>query len=208
MPKGVVSKVFVKDWDDGTKAYSFKLQGDDTFYRLGKITPQFAEGASIQFDAVTKGQNTYVNESPAPWVGDGTSLAPAVQSVRQDSNGGYYKGSGKKPFGKSEEEKAYWKGREVRDVTVQQKIEIQAARNAAIQTASFMWEKELVKVPTKQADKYDAFLVLVDQIADTFQKLTEAKITDSNGRVAESSTVAANTSPPAVTQPSSSAWEE
>lgn len=181
MPKGVVSKIFEKQWDDG-KTYSFKLSGDETFYRLGKISPQFSEGSSIQFDAVTKGANTYVNEAPSPWTDGGATQAPAIPTtggVYSGGQGGYKGGAGKKPYGKSEEEKVYWKARELRDVTVQKKIEIQAARNAALVAATFMWKEELVKVPTKQADKYDAFLTLVDLVADTFQKLTEAKVSGS-----------------------------
>jgi hypothetical protein len=59
---GVVSRTYEKDFGDGTMSYSFKLQGSEQWYRLGKKpNPLVVQGAFIAFQTVQKGNNLMVN---------------------------------------------------------------------------------------------------------------------------------------------------
>lgn len=171
--QGIVQKINIKPYD-GKNLYSFFLKGQDGMYSLGERAPSFKEGDSIQFETLQRGK--YVNAvNVAPWVSDGTTTAPTVTSTARK----IYNATG----GKSLEEKAYWNKRDATQEVTQRRIEIQAARNAAIEAARFLIEKEFVKTPTKQADKYDSYLALVNQLADEFLSNTATRL---DGRGAES----------------------
>jgi hypothetical protein len=174
--QGVVQKINIKPYD-GKSLYSFFLKGQDGMFSLGERTPSFKEGDSIQFETVQKGR--YVNAiNVAPWDGQGAVTAPPVAHTTRKLFGGGVPS-------KSSEEKAYWAKRDANQEITQRKIEIQAARNAAIETAKFLTEKEFVKTPTKQADKYDAFMALVNQIADEFLKNTSSRLGDAPSQADE-----------------------
>ncbi len=170
MIKGVVGKII---HNEQYGLYSFFLKGQDGLYSLGEHPPTFKVGDSLQFDVTQKGKYLYAKDI-VPWVDGGATEAPRVGYA---TSGGSYKGKSKGFGGKSEEEKQYWAKRDATQEVVQRRIEIQAARNAAIETAKFLWEKELVAKPKKVADQYDAFLALVDQIAQDYIKNTESKLT-------------------------------
>lgn len=160
--QGIVQKINIKPYD-GKNLYSFFLKGQDGMYSLGERAPSFKEGDSIQFETLQRGK--YVNAvNVAPWVSDGTTTAPTVPSTARTSG---WTTTGQRG-GKSSEEKVYWAKKDAASEVTQRRIEIQAARNAAIEAARFLIEKEFVKTPTKQADKYDSYLALVNQLADEF----------------------------------------
>lgn len=66
----------------------------------------------------------------------------------------------------------YWSRKEERDIVVQQHIQYQASRNAAIAALESMLRVEAVKLPAKQADKYDAYLALLDTLTEQFNQQT------------------------------------
>lgn len=66
----------------------------------------------------------------------------------------------------------YWARKEERDVEVQKAIQYQASRNAAIATLDILLKAEAVKLPAKQADKYDAALALLDTLTERFNEQT------------------------------------
>lgn len=66
----------------------------------------------------------------------------------------------------------YWSRKEERDLVVQQNIQFQASRNAAIAALDSMLKVEAVKLPAKQADKYDAYLELLDTLTERFNGQT------------------------------------
>lgn len=74
------------------------------------------------------------------------------------------------PAGKDD----YWARKEERDVDVQKAIQYQASRNAAIAALDSMLTVEAVKLPAKQADKYDAYLALLEELTDHFNKQTSS----------------------------------
>jgi hypothetical protein len=167
--QGVVQKI-IHNQQYGL--YSFFMKGQDGMYSLGERAPTFKEGDSIKFETDQKGKYLYAKDI-VPWEGTGTGTAPPVQAVaRSYGRGGFVGGKA----GKSDEEKAYWANKDLVAAETQKRIEIQAARNAAIEAARFLVEKEYVKTPTKQADKYDAYLALVNQLTDEFIKNTAGRL--------------------------------
>lgn len=62
----------------------------------------------------------------------------------------------------------YWRRKEERDVEVQRAIQYQSSRNAAIAAFDVLLKAEAVKLPAKQADKYDAALALIEELTDHF----------------------------------------
>lgn len=176
--QGVVGKISSKDWE-GKILSSFALAGQDGWYSLGTKTPTFKEGDSIKFD--TKQSGKYINAlNIVPWKEEGVKETTQVTSnLTKPAFGGWKGQPSKGGFQgiKSQEEKDYWKKKDASNADVQRRIEIQAARNAALVAAHFLIEKEIVKIPTKVAEKYDAYLALVNQVADEFLKNNESRIT-------------------------------
>jgi hypothetical protein len=171
--KGVVGRINKKPYE-GKTLTSFALKGQDGWYSLGERAPTFNEGDSIQFEVETRGRYAYAKDI-VQWAETGSAEAPRVPSRP-------YRANSQKSFGKSQEEKDYWAKRDATQEVTQRRIEIQAARNAAIETSKFLWEKELVAKPKKVADQYDAFLALIDQVATAFIANTESRLGVSEGR--------------------------
>jgi hypothetical protein len=174
--KGVVGKI---NHNEQYGLYSFFLKNQDGLYSLGEHPPTFQVGDSIQFDITQKGKYVYAKDI-VPWTDGGGVESPQVgqrEASRGDSKGRTFKPlySGGKA-GKSQEERDYWAKKDAVSEVTQRRIEIQAARNAAIETAKFLWEKELVAKPKKVADQYDAFLALVDQVASEYVKNTAERL--------------------------------
>jgi hypothetical protein len=179
--RGVVQKILVNPQYGLT---SFTIKGQDGFYSIGKDKPTFQEGDSIQFETKVVGRHTYARDI-APWADGGTTnSAPVAQVAAQASVpkqwGGKPRGGG---FGGGAAKDEYWAAKEARDIAkegeyalTQKRIEIQAARNAAIETAKFMWEKQLCPIPKKVGDQYDAFLALVDELATKYIENTTTRL--------------------------------
>lgn len=198
--KGVVSKINARATANGGTSYSFALKGQDGWYGLGFTAPQFKEGSSVQFDIVQRG-NYFDAKNIVPWDGSGDQPAPPVREVV--AKPGF--SGGKRPFGggKSEEEKAYWGNRDAKEKDTQKRIEVQAARNAALEFLKLAVSAEAVKLPAKQADKYDALAALLSEVMDGFLADNDGRITGSK----HSNTVATPDVPPAVTSTDESTWD-
>jgi hypothetical protein len=190
--KGVIGKISKKPYS-GKTLTSFALKGQDGWYSLGERSLPYNEGDSIQFNVETRGNYSYAQQIE-PW-NDGGAGTPSVGHVaasapsrdgepkpyrRSFQGGNKSGGSAKDDFWNDKEKRDIERERYQREVT-QPKIEIQAARNAAIETAKFMFEKELVKVPTKTADKYDAFLELVETLTGDFISRTQSRLDSGDG---------------------------
>lgn len=173
MIKGVVGKI---NHNEQYGLYSFFLKGQDGLYSLGEHPPTFKVGDSIQFEVAQKGKYVYARDI-VPWTDGGAVSSPQVS---ESVTGGGDRGRSKPAFsgraGKSQEERDYWAKKDAVQEVTQRRIEIQAARNAAIETSKFLWEKDLVAKPKKVADQYDAFLALVDQVASDYIKNTESRL--------------------------------
>jgi hypothetical protein len=175
MAQGVVSKVIAKDFN-GKLLYSFALKNQQNWFNLGDHAPQFKEGDSVQFDVVTKGTRLHA-QNVAPWTGGGAEQAPPIQAFAGRPNGNYTR----KPFvaGKSEQEKEYWANKDAKQEETQRRIEIQAARNAAIETAALLLSHNLVAVPasiTKKADGKGYVSALINELLDEYLSDTSRRL--------------------------------
>jgi hypothetical protein len=178
--KGVVQKIIVNAQYGLT---SFTLKGQDGFFSLGDKKPTFTEGESIQFDTQPKGKYTYAINI-APWTDGGTVSSAPVASVANGASNGW-KGRGgfqRGGSGGANEKDEYWRRKEERDLAkegdyaaTQKRIEIQAARNAAIETARTMWQFDITPKPKKVGDHYDAFLALVEELTDKYLESTQGR---------------------------------
>lgn len=159
--QGVISKVFSKPFQNKT-LYSFQLQGDQQYYRLGEKKPPFVQdGASIQFDIDWKGNNASA-KNVAPWM---EQVVPAALQTPI-------------PYAPPAAAKDnYWNNKEKADVARQKKIEIQAARNAAIEFISILLAQEAVKLPAKQADKEAALADMLNHYIEKFLSENEGTTT-------------------------------
>lgn len=165
--QGVISRVFDKPYQNKT-LYSFQLQGDSQYYRLGEKKPPFVQnGASIQFDVDMKGNNATA-KNVAPWMEQ--VIPAAIQNPI--------------PYAPPAAAKdTYWNNKEKADVERQKKIEIQAARNAAIEFISILLSQDAVKLPAKQADKEAA-------LADMLNHYIEKFIAENSGKSDETTPAA------------------
>lgn len=182
--RGVVGRINKRETTTGKTAYSFALKGQDGWYSAGFNAPQFAEGSSIQFEFEQNG-NFRNAKNIVPWTSDGEQVAPPVKSFVN-------KAGGRSFGGKSEEEKAYWSNRDAKEVVTQRRIEIQAARNAAIETVKVLATLDAVKMPTKQADKYDVAMALIDEITSKYLGDTAARLNPVTPVAAPEAAVPAN----------------
>lgn len=184
MIKGVVQKIITKPFQ-GQTLTSFTLKGQDGFFSLGDKPATFNEGDALQFETYVRGKYTYA-QNISPWTDGGTTSGSDVVSV---ANGASDQWKNKRGFQRGGSggaaKEAFWDAKELRDIererynreVTQPRIEIQAARNAAIETVKFMWEKDLVPKPKKKADEYDVFLALVDTVASHYLANTKDRTT-------------------------------
>lgn len=149
MAKGVVGKIYSKEFGNSV-LWSFTLQGDRTFYRLGNKKPAFSEGDSIQFEVETRNGNASAKHV-GPWNGEGVQRdvpAASVSAPRTADD--------------------FWRRKEQRDVDTQKRIELQSCRNSAIELVKLLQSLEAVKMPTKQADKVSVVEELVKHYTKYF----------------------------------------
>lgn len=143
MPQGTgtVSKVFDRKWQDKV-LYSFKLDGDDQYYRTGENKPACNEGDSISFSyGQTAGGANNVQRGSLTV---GTSAAP-------------------KPNGSGGQQRSAARGPDPR----QHMIMYQSATNYAIQmTTAALAAGILPAAGTNKAAKWDTYKGLVCEIRD------------------------------------------
>lgn len=102
------------------------------------------------------------------------------QQRQQQGNGGYQQrpqqqqapSQGGAPASSGKDK--YWEDKEKRDIITQRAIQLQACRNSAIAAIDSMLKAEVVKLPAKQAEKYDAYLALLAKLTGDFMLATDA----------------------------------
>src|SRR5688500_2900320 len=103
-------------------------------FSLGEHPPQFQAGDSIKFE--TRQQGKYVNAvNVVPWTDGGVQTAPEVPRINATVRGFVQGRANSFSGGKSQQEKDYWAKKDATQEVTQKRIEIQAARNAAIEAA-------------------------------------------------------------------------
>lgn len=142
------------------------------FHQVDKPLP-FQSGQSVSFMYDEEERNGYVNRNiNKKSVEKGDAPAPAQSTAA-------------KAVGGMTARDEYWRKKEERDIQKDGRIEFQAARRDAISAAAVMLEQGVVKLPQKQADKYDTFLSLVDAVTERFVKGVGAEATQAQAEAEE-----------------------
>lgn len=178
--QGVIGRIYAKEFG-GKNLYSFQLQGDRTYYRLGERKPSAAvEGASVEFDVEPRGNNL-IAKNLRSWVGGGVAEAPSARNVAAMATGPAFVGRG----GRGDPKDDYWKKREERDVETQKRIEIQSCRNSAIAFMAMAVQAGAIKLPTKQADQEAVLFEAVQKYTKEFLAANTPEKPDVAAEVAE-----------------------
>jgi len=117
----------------------YSVQVDGNWYGAGFNPPPCREGDLIEYDTIQKGQYTNIEN-----IRLGTASAPAPVAT---------------PVAAAQAPPKN---------TTQLSIHLQSSRNAAINCLDVLLKSEAVKLPAKQADKYDAAMALLDEITARF----------------------------------------
>ena len=136
----------------GRTYFSFSLVDVDGFFRCGTDNPNVNKGDSVSFNydidpkwgnQVDKNSIKVVDSAPAQApASKGTSAGTAVS--RDD----------------------YWANKEAADVDRQKIISLQAATNIATNIVTAALSADILALPTKKAEKFDALVAMVNQVAD------------------------------------------
>lgn len=173
--KGVVKYINEKEWDDrrsGEKImlYSFKLEGDDDYYRTGQTKPDFEEGQSIAFEVDNKNN---VDLETVEVLEAEVKKAPKAGARPAARSGGF-----RKDAAASGGRDAYWEKKEARDLEKDaryQKVDIPrmtfcTSQDAAVSLVTAALQHDcLPKIGTvSKTARLSALLAYVDEITDRF----------------------------------------
>lgn len=151
--RGTVQKVYEKNG-------FFYLIIDDTFYGFGKRRPSAKQGDYVTFAADQNGKY---------WNADDKTL------IVTESTSDSVPSKASTPYTDKTSKDDYWKEREKRDIVIQGKIQMQSARNSAIEFVKLALSADAIKLPAKQADKADALFEFVNHYASLFNDITNGK---------------------------------
>lgn len=166
---GVVSEVFEREWEgrDGTVVlHSFKLDGDNRYYRTG-TTPLVREGDSIAFTADGKGN---VDTDSLEKGVDAPRQAPrqqnATQAYRRPGGGGGKSWGGKK----ASDRDGYWERKEARDQEiVEPRITWSSAQSDAVVLVTAALQHDLLSFGNaNKGARLGLLLDYVDQVTARF----------------------------------------
>jgi hypothetical protein len=126
MYNGVVSRVSSNVWQ-GKTLHSFQLNNTDGYFNTGTKNPNVQQGQQVAFTAKPgKRAGSFDVDVASIQVAGGTTVAPEAYSMTSQS------ATGARRSDSFVDKDQYWKNREAKDEITQKRIEIQAARNAAI----------------------------------------------------------------------------
>jgi hypothetical protein len=179
--KGYVEVMVGKPDKNGDKRFSFKIKNDEAWYSCGLTDPRIKKGDQIEFDFEQNGNWNNVNVDSVKILRAGPEIVEAKAGFR--STGGYK--------AKSDPAKdTYWKDRELRDVSTQARIQLQASRNAAIEVAELMLTAGAIKLPDAIAKRHDVIAALIGEWTERFQNETSSVGTNATeGSVGASSEI-------------------
>lgn len=149
--QGYINKISTKQGNGHNGPYTmYKVQIEGEWYGHGFKAPNANEGDYVEYNVVQKGQYKNV-EGIKPIQGGGNSGGGSPSAAAPASA----------PINK-------------KDVS----IHYQSSRKDAIQTLGVLLANEAVKLPAKQADKYDAALALIDELTARYYLKLEDVIAD------------------------------
>lgn len=157
--QGIVDRITARPQGRG-QAYSVQIQGE--WYGHGFDQPKFQEGQEVSFNISWNGQYKNVD------------VGSVVVMGGQQQQGGYNNQRPKQNYqsrqksGGNGGKDAYWTKKAEDDKERQITIEHQSSRNAAIELIDVALREGAVKLPAKQAEKFDALVALVDELTYKF----------------------------------------
>lgn len=165
--KETVQKVWANTVANGKTAYNIQMQSGEK-YGHGFNVPNFKDGDTIEF--VYKQNGKYKNIDP--------NSVKVVDNTPQTSNGAMPNTGNVRGGGVSKDE--YWANKEKADVDRQKEIRYQASRNQAIEVAAIALRADVIKLPTKQADRLGVLLGFIEARTNEFAKQTEEFVSGNN----------------------------
>ena len=178
--EGTVERITKKRTNNGGTVYNVCINTgqDDEWFGHGFATPEFNEGDEIGFDIEYKGDYVNINPDTVEVLKAGEPPRRGGQrnsrgSIRKDTpkrgggggarGGKPSSGGGKGAGSKDTMSKEEWAQKD-------KMIQLQAAMNTAIALVSSAVANDLVALPTKKADKYDAYVALINEEASRLHK--------------------------------------
>ena len=173
--KGQVVEVFERDWAGRTgpiKLYSFKINGDNRFFRTGEES-LVKQGDVVEFDADGKGNVSNL------FVVDNQPVQQQRSAPPPRTGGGYKQ--------KQAEKDAYWSDKEQRDIareqrqqeTVEPRITWSSAQSDAVAVVTAALQHDLLAFGNaNKSAKLGLLLGFVDQVTARFaaQRWNAAKL--------------------------------
>lgn len=165
--KGVIDEVFEREWQDRDTGediilYSFKVNGNNRYFRTGTNKPPIKAGLAYSFVADAKSGNVDVksfNEIESEDV-------PAPKA-RAKSSGGGFKGGGARD--------SYWEDKAARDIEVTEpRISYSAAQKNATELVTAALAADILSFG--QAGKGKKLDMLVDFVEQTTIRLAQLQM--------------------------------
>lgn len=186
---GVVQKITEKATRNGGTIYNVCLDTgqDDEWFGHGFDEPNFGEGDEIEFDISYNGDYANVDPDTVEIISEGERKSngngrgnsrgnsrskPSSKRSSSSSRGGSKSSSRSKPAARRSSAKASTDDKMSKDdwAKKDKMIQLQSAMNTAIALCSAAVANDLVALPAKKADKFDAFAALVDEEAERLHK--------------------------------------
>lgn len=154
------------------QAWSFRLEGDNKFYNCGFTKPARADGIKLLPGDLVKfsyedgnfGAEVDMKSLKSKIVTQATSEpddGPAPAPQKRSFGGGGQKSGG----GGARDD--YWQNKDAFDKnTTQPLILRQSANNVAAQLVCAALEKDVLPLPAKKGDKWDALMLCFNQVSD------------------------------------------
>ncbi len=167
--QGVVKRIYTKEVGaKKTKTFSFQIDGDPAYYRLNFTSPAdvgIREGANIEF---SWNQGQYGPDVDVKSIVQ--SSAPVAAKPAYAAKGGNTKDD-------------YWAKKEAYDKEVTAPIiHFQSAYNVAATIVTQALAKDILPLPAKAGDKFDAYLEMVHTVQqDLYDRITRKKQALENG---------------------------
>ncbi len=177
--EGIVKKITDKPTRNGGTIYNVCVDtgNEDEWFGHGFNEPQFSEGDEIAFAISYNGEYANVDTNTVEIISESSSAKRSSRSSSSRSNPRSSRSSSRSSSSKPVAKKPYKKASS--DDTKMSKeewaqkdkmIQLQSAQNTATALVALALTNDLVTLPIKKADKFDAICALIDEEAGRIHK--------------------------------------